>query len=448
MTEPIPPIFWLYLEHPAKHTVPVLQELKQLVIELTDKSIPAPANRRRENKPQFFIGRVTSTPELEYEFETATTLLAAQCGDQRSMVAIGSELFRHARENPENPNVETYLKLAREWTRLGRDPDFQNFDPSSEFPARKAIQSAFYRFADEQEMATIVRPEPEEPEVEIYSTLRMRVLLEPTTDKLLKALAGELPLIPAPNPSILRQRLQTEFPWAEAAIDTMVKAVILAHARDSVMWMRPMLLVGEPGCGKTRLCQRFAEWSGVPNRTLSFAGMSDARLMLGTARGWHNATPSYPLDLILRSGIANPLLIIDEIEKAQRGHISGNGGDVQAAMLNFIERESASRFVDGYAASPVDLSRITWMATANSLEGLSAALLSRMTVIPFPSPTAEHFDALIELLTADLPGHLEPEAIEFLRSEFAKGRVSIRDLKRAIEAALACVPQTISTLLN
>src|SRR3546814_19525014 len=78
---------------------------------------------------------------------------------------------------------------------------------------------------------------------------------------------------------------------------------------------RPCLVVGPPGCGKTRLARRIGQFTGTGSNLLSVGGSSDNRMLQGTARGWSSAEPSFPLLAIMRTEIANPLLIVDEIDK-------------------------------------------------------------------------------------------------------------------------------------
>src|SRR3546814_11893923 len=106
---------------------------------------------------------------------------------------------------------------------------------------------------------------------------------------------------------------------------------------------RPCLVVGPPGCGKTRLARRIGQLTGTGSNLLSVGGSSDNRMLQGTARGWSTAEPSFPLLAIMRSEIANPLLIVDEIDKAVA---TSHNGSVANTLLGMLAPETAPRWPD------------------------------------------------------------------------------------------------------
>src|SRR3546814_17372291 len=110
--------------------------------------------------------------------------------------------------------------------------------------------------------------------------------------------------------------------------------------RVGIPWVRfrPFLLVGPPGCGETRLARRIGQFTGAGSNLLSVGGSSDNRMLQGTARGWRSADPSFPLLAIMRTEIANPLLIVDEIDKAAVG---SNHGSVANPIPGILENEPA-----------------------------------------------------------------------------------------------------------
>ena len=119
----------------------------------------------------------------------------------------------------------------------------------------------------------------------------------------------------------------------------------------------------------------------------------------GTARRWSSGEPSLPVALITRYKMAGPGAVLDEIEKAGT---SRHNGQVHDALLAYLERETACRFHDPYVQAPCDLSHVTWLMTANSLESLSAPLRDRCRVIQFPEPGREDLPVLIRQITADI----------------------------------------------
>lgn len=147
------------------------------------------------------------------------------------------------------------------------------------------------------------------------------------------------------------------------------------------------LFVGLQGVGKTTIAESIAASMGRKFARISLGAIGDVRTLRGTPRYSIDAEPGQVIKALVRSGTMNPVILFDEIEKA-----SGNAGllnDVMAALLEILDPEQNTRFVDHYIDYPVDLSHVFFICTANNLGGLSAALLDRVEVIRFTSYTDE-----------------------------------------------------------
>lgn len=246
------------------------------------------------------------------------------------------------------------------------------------------------------------------------------------------------------SPESLGVALEIEFPWMTAAIDRLTDDLRLLRSTGTP-WsrFRPLLLVGPPGTGKTRFARRLAKLIGAGYQEVNAAGSSDNRMLNGTARGWSGSQPALPLIAMLRSLVANPVVLVDEVEKAGG---SDRNGNMKATLLAMLETETAASWFDECLLTSCNLSQVSWILTANSLEGLSAPLLSRLMVVHVEGPEPKHFDALVSGVLLDLCQELsvtrrqlpelEPEAIEALREHFKRTR-SARHLKNAIVSAMA-----------
>ena len=233
------------------------------------------------------------------------------------------------------------------------------------------------------------------------------------------------------------------------AVDRLTDDLRLLQATGTT-WsrFRPMLLVGPPGVGKTRFARKLARLLGTGYQEINAAGSSDNRMLAGTARGWSSAQPALPLLAMLRGRTANPVCVVDEIDKA-----GGNGrnGDMRATLLTLLEPETAGAWYDECLLASCDLSQVSWILTANDLKTLSAPLMSRLMVVHVSGLEPEHFGPLVEGILWDLCEelcvarhqlpNLEPEVIEVLREHFTRAR-SARKLKNAITAAMAQLPMT------
>lgn len=213
--------------------------------------------------------------------------------------------------------------------------------------------------------------------------------------------------------------------------------------------LSPLLLVGPPGCGKSWIARRIGALAGTGHRTIDLAGAMDSTIVHGNPRGWQSHMPSFPALAMAETRCANPLCIVEEVDKAGG---SERHGDPIAALLALIEPSTARCYRDRCLQTEVDVSAVNWIMTANAVTPrLPAPFLSRIEIIEVAMPPADMVDVLTEQLLADLarrwrlpptmPIELPARVLGQLRQDY-RHHASIRRLQRIIDVVAGfCLPE-------
>ncbi|KAF4722401.1 hypothetical protein FOZ63_013027, partial [Perkinsus olseni] len=148
--------------------------------------------------------------------------------------------------------------------------------------------------------------------------------------------------------------------------------------------VRPLLLVGPPGCGKTTIARSIAQALRKSFEMVSLGGLSDAGELKGHRRTYIGSQSGKIVNALISSGSRNPVILLDEIEKLGGGAsaVGGAGmGDPASALLDALD--AANGFTDNFIGSeiPIDLSGVLFIATANIFENIPPALANRFDVV-------------------------------------------------------------------
>jgi ATP-dependent Lon protease len=196
---------------------------------------------------------------------------------------------------------------------------------------------------------------------------------------------------------------------------------------------------GPPGMGKTSIGKAIAEAMGRKFIRLSLAGLRDEAELRGHRRTYVGAMPGRILQNVRKAGSRNPVIMLDEVDKAIRDF----QGDATAVLLEMLDPEQNTAFEDHYLGLPFDLSATLFICTANAVERLPAPLRDRLEVIEFPSYTKqEKFRIASEFLVPDqLAQHgldeklvtVTPEAVTLVVNDYTR-ESGLRGLRQQLAA--------------
>lgn len=220
--------------------------------------------------------------------------------------------------------------------------------------------------------------------------------LKSTYEKMLKAGGTRFAVKPSGVQAL--DELYDELPNFAEVLNDIKKHIALCASSSDPMELPPMLLLGEPGIGKTHFCRRLAQLLATGYGFASMSSVTAGWVLSGASSQWKNAKPGKVFDTLLHGSYANPVFVVDEIDKA--------GGEAQydplGALYSLLERDTATEFVDEFAEIPIDASSVVWIATANDESHIPEPILNRVNTYSIQAPDHDGSRRVAQMIYAEI----------------------------------------------
>ncbi|MEO8203065.1 MAG: AAA family ATPase [Betaproteobacteria bacterium] len=202
-------------------------------------------------------------------------------------------------------------------------------------------------------------------------------------EKMVKLGGQRFTVKPSAMPAM--DELFEELPNFGEVLEDIRKHLALCIDSNDSIELPPMLLLGEPGIGKTHFARRVAQLLGTGYGFVPMSSLTAGWVLSGSSSQWKNAKPGKVFDTFMNGDYANPVMVVDEIDKASSdGHY-----DPLGALYELLEVDTATRFVDEFVEVPIDASGAVWFATANDATRIPEPILNRMNVYEIQPPDAQ-----------------------------------------------------------
>ena len=178
------------------------------------------------------------------------------------------------------------------------------------------------------------------------------------------------------------ESLYDELPNFSDVLDDVKRQLALCQDSRDALEITPLLLLGPPGVGKTHFARELSQLLGTGMGFLSMSSLTAGWVLSGASSQWKGARPGKVFETLVDGQYANPVMVVDEIDKAGGEHAY----DPLGALYSLLEHDTAGAFTDEFAEVPIDASQVIWVATANDARAIPDPILNRMNVYEVQAP--------------------------------------------------------------
>lgn len=347
-------------------------------------------------------------------------------------LSLASDIMERAREELTQEQREVFMRRQMEVMQRELYGDIDDVEKLTAQADEKKLPKAA-RESFDKGIAQLRRVNPSAPDYSVIYNYLTTILDLPWNEE--SPLNNSLPQA--------REILEQDHFGMTKVKERIVEQVAVAMANPD--GKAPILcLVGAPGVGKTSLGVSVAKALGREYQRVSLGGVSDEAEIRGHRRTYIGAMPGRIIDALRRAGKSNPLLLLDEIDKLSRDV----KGDPSSALLEVLDPEQNCKFHDNFVDIDFDLSKVMFIATANSLDTIPRPLLDRMEVVEVPGYLLEE---KIEIARRHLLPRVE-KAVGFPEGELSFSKEALTALiesytsesgVRQLEKALSSVARKL-----
>jgi ATP-dependent Lon protease len=243
--------------------------------------------------------------------------------------------------------------------------------PSQNASAKPSIPIAqmrhVYRLAEVEKRLTKLPGKDHEP-------------LRATYERMLELGPERFQVKPSGLPAM--DHLYDSLPNFHTPLDDLKRQLALCEDSRDALEITPMLLLGPPGVGKTHFAREVAQLLGTGMGFVSMSSLTAGWVLSGASSQWKGARPGKVFETLVDGQYANPVMVVDEIDKAGGEHAY----DPLGSLYSLLEHDTAHSFVDEFAEVAIDASQLIWVATANDGRSIPEPILNRMNVYEVQMP--------------------------------------------------------------